>query len=61
MGYKGGELRYFIPELGVYLILLSALTAILFVLILMEKRRLSKGEVNAEDTLMHPQESLVQS
>ena len=61
MGYKGGELRYFIPELGVFLVLLSGLAAILFILILMEKRKLSKEQVKAEDTLMHSQESLVQS
>ncbi|MFX4263818.1 ABC transporter permease [Pelotomaculum propionicicum] len=36
MGYKGGELCYFIPELGQYLILIGAFLTVVIILILKE-------------------------
>ncbi|TKH46775.1 ABC transporter permease [Paenibacillus terrae] len=44
MGFKGGSLKYFIPEVGGFLILLSALLLLVFILIALEKRKLAKSE-----------------
>lgn len=44
MGFKGGSLKYFIPEVGGFLILLSGLLLLIFILIALEKRKLAKSE-----------------
>ncbi|MGG1649888.1 ABC transporter permease [Paenibacillus sp. NRS-1780] len=44
VGFKGGSLKYFIPEVGGFLILLSALLLLIFILIALEKRKLAKSE-----------------
>lgn len=46
MGYKGGELSYFIPELGHYMILIGAFLSIIIILILKEKETLENSVSN---------------
>ncbi|MFB5676328.1 ABC transporter permease [Paenibacillus terreus] len=58
MGFKGGELRYFIPELGGMLILLSAFAAIILVLMAVEKRKLSKAEAKEDRAQISQSQSL---
>jgi len=39
IGYKGGQLRYFIPELGHYCLIIALLTAIVMLLALRERKK----------------------
>jgi ABC-2 type transport system permease protein len=61
MGFKGGELRYFISELGGMLILLSAFAAIILVLMAVEKRKLSKAEAKEDGAQISQPQSLAHS
>ncbi|MDO0822553.1 ABC transporter permease [Desulfosporosinus nitroreducens] len=42
LGYKGGDLRYFIPELGQYIVLTSGFLLVIFFLVLKEKHEVRK-------------------
>jgi ABC-2 type transport system permease protein len=44
MGYKGGELQYFIPELGHYMILISIFLLVILFLVLKEKKNAIPAE-----------------
>ncbi|MFM9279361.1 ABC transporter permease [Paenibacillus jiagnxiensis] len=61
MGFRGGELRYFIQELGGILILLSAFAAIILVLMAVEKRKLSKAEAKKDEAPVPQQQTLAHS
>lgn len=61
MGFKGGELRYFIPELGGLLILLSAFAAIILILMAVEKRKLSKAESKEDGVQISQPQGLAHS
>ncbi|MFB5760825.1 ABC transporter permease [Paenibacillus medicaginis] len=61
MGFRGGELRYFIQELGGILILLSAFAAIILVLMAVEKRKLSKLEAKGDEAPLPQQQTLAHS
>ncbi|MEC0237639.1 ABC transporter permease [Paenibacillus kribbensis] len=49
MGFKGGGLQYFIPELGGFLLLLTGLLLVIFILMAREKRKWAES-VNTQDT-----------
>ncbi|MDP4095852.1 ABC transporter permease [Paenibacillus sp. P96] len=61
MGFRGGELRYFIPELGGILILMSVFAAIIFILMVIEKRKLSKMEAKEAEVPVPQQQTLAHS
>ncbi|MED4752438.1 ABC transporter permease [Brevibacillus choshinensis] len=50
-GYKGGDIRYFIPLLGHYLVLISVILLVLFLLMLKEMKSLTRQQ---EDTPTAP-------
>lgn len=49
MGFKGGGLQYFIPELGGFLLLLTGLLLVISILMAREKRKAAKS-VDTQDT-----------
>jgi ABC-2 type transport system permease protein len=55
-GYKGGDIRYFIPELGHYLVLISVILLVIFLLMLKEMKGLARLQ---EET--HPAPTLAES
>jgi ABC-2 type transport system permease protein len=54
LGYKGGDIRYFIPELGHYLILISVILLGIFFLVVKEWNRQSSEQAETSSPIAEP-------
>ncbi|MDR7319412.1 ABC transporter permease [Brevibacillus nitrificans] len=54
LGYKGGDVRYFIPELGHYLILISVILLGIFFLVVKEWKRQSNEQAETSSPIVEP-------